>query len=114
MLDITYTTVPNRLKSFLERMTTDGVPQKLTTKTLEERGFRSSNDRSLIRVIKALGFADDSGTPTANWRLYKDRQTNRTLLAGLLRATYSDLFQTYPDAQNRTDKELENYMGSRT
>lgn len=114
MIPIPYSTAPPRLKEFLERIPSQGIPTKFTVKELELRGFRSSNDRSIIRVLKALGFIDDGGTPSEIWRQFRDRNINQQLLGSVIQTTYSDLFNTYPDAQNRSDAELQNFMSTTT
>jgi hypothetical protein len=114
MSELPYTHVPLRLKEFLDRIPSDGIPNKLTLKVLEARGYRSSNDRSILRVLRGLGLTDEGGTPTEAWVQYRDRSTNRALLASLIHMTYKELFETYPDAYNRSDNELQNFMRART
>ena len=114
MIEFPYTLVPKRLQQFLERIPTDGQPTKVTVKTLEERGFRSSNDRSILRVIKSIGLTDDSGVPTQFWSHYRDRGKNRIILANLVRNTYNDLFHVYPDAQSRPEADLANFMSAKS
>lgn len=114
MADFPYTSVASKLKAFLEKIPDTGVPGKLTQKELAARGFKSTNDRSLISVLKALGLIGSDGAPTKRWQAYRDRSTNRALLAQLVRDAYADLFAVYPDAHQRPDADLKNFMSSKT
>ncbi|MGH2392312.1 MAG: DUF5343 domain-containing protein [Candidatus Limnocylindria bacterium] len=53
----------------------------------------------MIPVFRALGFIDASQGPTAKWTAYRDKGRAGQVLGEALRAAYSDLFSTYPDAQ---------------
>ena len=64
MADFTYTTVPGKIKQLLTKIWEVGVPQKVTVQWLKTVGFKSSNDTSLIGVLKFIGFIDASGVPT--------------------------------------------------
>jgi hypothetical protein len=64
MADFTYTTVPGKIKQLLTKIREVGVPQKVTVQWLKTVGFKSSNDTSLIGVLKFIGFIDASGVPT--------------------------------------------------
>src|SRR5260370_11941323 len=104
MAEFPYSPHPTRIKPFLEHVQSAGVPDKVTLRYLEKVGFTSKNDRYLMTILKFLGFLDSNGTPTRLWQAYRNRSSGRTTLANALRQAYSDLFQTYPDA-NRKDNE---------
>ncbi len=55
-----YVTVPKNLVLFLQKMRSAGVPQRVTFEFLKTLGLKSSNDRSIITVLKAIGFLDAS------------------------------------------------------
>lgn len=114
MSDFPYTLVPSRLRDFLERIPADGIPPKLTLKVMEARGFKSSNDRSVLRVARALGLIEESGTPTEMWRQFRDRSVNRALLGESVKSAYQELFDTYPDAYARPDESIRNFMQAKT
>lgn len=112
MSEYPYTFAAGRLKSFIESIPSTGVPTKLTTKELNARGYRSSNDRTIIAVLKAVRLIDDQATPTDGWVAYRDRQRGKLRLADLIRQTYSALYAVYPDAHTQPDSSLRNFMGS--
>jgi hypothetical protein len=108
-----YTTVLGKLSTFLKKIRDVGVPDKATYKWLESLGFKSKNDRSMISVIKFIGFANQQGVPTERWSQYRGGKSKKILAEGILEG-YSELFATYPDACNRSNQELENFFSTRT
>lgn len=113
MPDFQYTTVPGKLSALLDKVRTVGVPAKVTNQWLKAIGFTSSNDTSLATILKAIGFADQSGTPTDHWRNYRGAKA-KAVLAHALRESYRPLFEVYPDAWRRSDSELESFFSTRS
>lgn len=109
-----YTPSPSKVGKFLDHMQDAGVPQKVTIGHLESVGFKSNNDRYLIPVFKSLDFLDSSGSPTGNWKSYRDKSRAKQVLSAALKTAYSDLFSTYPDAERKDDEALHNYFASKT
>lgn len=60
------------LTKVLEDIRTAGVPERVTFEFLKTLGFKSSNDRPIIGVLKAIGFLDANGTPTDSYRSFRD------------------------------------------
>jgi hypothetical protein len=77
MGDFTYTTVPGKIKPFLEKIRGVGIPPKATAIWLKSLGFKSSNDASLLGILKAIGLVDNSGVPTGIWSKYSKRYRSR-------------------------------------
>ena len=75
------------------------VPPKFTQDFLKTLGFKSTNDRAMINVLKGLGFLDANAAPTQVYRDYRDKGQARQVLARQLRAAYAGLFQTDDSAQ---------------
>jgi uncharacterized protein DUF5343 len=111
MADYTYTTVPGKIKPLLAKIREVGVPQKVTVQWLKSVGFTSSNDASLIGVLKIIGFIDPSGIPTARWSQYRGANYKSVLGEGL-RTGYADLFAVYPDANGRSQGDLEHVFST--
>jgi hypothetical protein len=55
--------------------------------------FKSTNDRPIIGVLKALGFVDESGVPKQPYFDYMDDERHKTVLAEGIRRAYADLFK---------------------
>jgi hypothetical protein len=111
MSEYVYTTVPGKIKALLAKIKDVGVPQKVTVAWLKTIGFTSSNDSSLIGVLKFIAFIDQSQVPTDQWRRYRGSD-GRAILGEAIKKGYSDLFAIYPDAQNRSTTELDNIFST--
>ena len=113
MGEIIYTIVPGKLKELLQKIRTMGVPPKANVEWLKSIGFKSSNDPSMLRVLKGIGLAGDDGTPAQPWRDYRGGD-HKAVLARCIRSGYADLFQTYPDAHARGNDALEHFFASKS
>ncbi|MFH1537989.1 MAG: DUF5343 domain-containing protein [bacterium] len=113
MSDYAYAMSTGKLKQFIEKIRTLGIPKKASTKWLKEIGYTSSNDTRMLGIIKFINFADANGVPTAFWTDYRGANHAITLAEGI-RLGYSDLFQTYVDANNRSDDELKSFFSTNT
>src|SRR5688572_18195737 len=71
MADFPYTTVPGKIGTLFAKIREVGVPQKVTQQWLKSVGFKSSNDASLVGVLKYIGFIDGSAVPTLKWTQYR-------------------------------------------
>lgn len=105
MVDYAYTTVTGKIKELLAKVRSTGVPPKLTQAHLKTLGFTSSNDQSMIGVLKFIGLIDSNNIPTPVWTEYRGAH-HKTVLAKAIRNGYSDLFAVYPDANTRNNTEL--------
>lgn len=113
MATFTYTTVPGRIAALLEKLREVGVPPKATQDWLKSIGFTSSNDRTLIPVLKQIGFVDSEGVPTKRWKAYRGKDGPQ-VLADAIRTGYADLFATYPDAQTKPPADLDAFFKTHT
>lgn len=111
MADFAYTTVPGKLKPLFEKLRQVGVPTKATSQWLKSLGFTSSNDASLIGVLKAIGFIDPAGVPTPRWTQFRGANA-KGVLGEALRSGYAELFAVYPDAWQRSQTELEHVFST--
>jgi uncharacterized protein DUF5343 len=71
MADFAYTTVPGKIPSLLNKIREVGIPPKVTVQWLKSIGFKSSNDSSLLGILKLIGFIDSSAVPTSRWSKYR-------------------------------------------
>ena len=67
-----YLSQTKNLGAILDAIRGAQAPEKFTVRFLEQLGFKSTNDRNIIGVLKGLGFLDDSGTPTQRYFEYLD------------------------------------------
>jgi hypothetical protein len=100
-----YTPVTGKLKTLLHKVRTTGIPPKLSTAHLKTLGFTSSNDPSMIGVLRFIGFVDSSNIPTPLWSEYRG-QNHRAVLGKAVKQGYADLFALYPEANTASVADL--------
>jgi hypothetical protein len=110
---LTYTKVLGKLKDFLGKVRSLGVPTNVNLKWLESIGYKSTNDRSILAVVRQIKFIDEGNIPTEKWTKYRGANYKQILADGI-REGYSDLYAIYPDAHNRSNDELESFFSTRS
>lgn len=110
MADFPYAAVPNKLLTLLEKIQTVGVPTKADTSWLKSHGFKSSNDRSALRVLEFIGFIDSTRQPTDNWINYRHKGKSTSVLGAAIRQGYAVLYDDIPEAHQSSDGELEDFF----
>jgi hypothetical protein len=113
MPEYAYTKVSGKLKDFLGKVRSLGIPTNVTSKWLESIGYKSSNDRSILGVIRQIKFIDDANNTTEKWSKYRGGNSKQVLANGI-REGYADLFAIYPDAHIRSNEELENFFTTKS
>jgi len=108
-----YTTVPGRIRELLEKMRSVGVPEKASAGWLPLIGFKASNDRTMLGVLKFIGFIGPGGKPSDLWRQYRGPD-HENVLANALREAYPSLFQTYESPCSLTANELRDFFSVQT
>lgn len=111
MADFAYTTVPGKIKPLLDKLRQVGIPPKATIQWLKTIGFKSSNDATLLGVIKLVGLVDGSGVPTSAWSSYRGTNHKR-VLGEAIRVGYAELFAVYPDAWQRNTADVEHVFST--
>jgi hypothetical protein len=111
MAEFTYTTVPGKIPLLLQKVREVGVPQKVSIQWLKTIGFTSSNDSTLIGVLRQIGLVDASSIPTSIWTQYRG-SSYKKVLGRAIRDGYADLFAVYSDAQSRSTTELEHVFST--
>ncbi len=106
MADFAYTTVPGKIKSLLNKIRQAGVPKKANSPWLKSVGFTSSNDGSLLTVLRYINFIDTSSVPTEIWNQFRGNDYKKVLGAAIKKG-YAELFSIYPDANVRAQSEIE-------
>lgn len=109
-----YLTTTKNLESIINSVISAKAPERFTNKFLEDLGYKSSNDRLVIGMFKALGLLDDNGQPLQRYYEFLDQtQTGKVLAVGIEEA-YEDLFNLRKDAQNMTNDEVKNKLKTLT
>ncbi|MBC8279962.1 MAG: DUF5343 domain-containing protein [Chloroflexi bacterium] len=112
MADFPYVLTSEKFKEFMNKIVSTGMPPIANKQYLDTLGFKSSNDRRFIQVLKTIEFLDGSGKPTEAWIGWKDTKNGPTVLGAQIKKGYSGLFLLHPKA-HLTDKEaLRNYFAT--
>jgi len=109
-----YTVKVSSLRKFLSEIPTMGIPDKINQNTLPTMGYKSSNDRYLPPILKFINFIDSSGTPTQNYKDFRNKQIARSIMAKTLKSAYNDLFKLYPNAYKKDDTSLRDFFSGTT
>lgn len=113
MADFAYAMGTGKIPALFDKIHDVGTPTTKVTHTwLGQVGFSSSNDRRLLSVLKQIGFIDGSSMPTDAWKHYRSATTadRRRVLARAIQEGYKGLYDMYPNAQSRSDSELESFF----
>jgi hypothetical protein len=89
------------------------APKRFTFSFLESLGYKSTNDRLIIPVLKSLGFLTASGEPTTRYFAYLDQTRGSKVLAEGIRDAY-DLFQVNRKANEMSQTEVKNKLKTLT
>ena len=81
------------LPQILEAIRQASPPERFTHRFLEGLDFKSTNDRPIMGVLKALGFTDESGVPKQPYYDYMDDERHKAVLGDAVRQAYADLFK---------------------
>jgi len=110
MASYPYVVVTGKIANLFSTIQTSGKPDKISLKWLESVGFKSTNDRQFLSMLKAIGFIDGSGQPTELWIRYRDTSQSKLAMTLALKTTYADLFKLYPNANEKDDEALRNFF----
>lgn len=107
-----YLVTAKNLKSFLEALRHAQAPEKVTVRFIEQLGFKSTNDRLFVPLLKAMKFTDDAGKPSARYHSFLDDSEWETVLSEGVRDAYADLFRINRKANEFTREQLTGKMKS--
>jgi len=86
------------------------APEKFTQSFLESLEFKSTADRLIIGMLKALGFLDDAGKPKDRYFRFLDQSQGAKVIAEAVRDTYQDLFKVNIKAHEMTKADVINKL----
>ena len=114
-----YVQTPNKVKDYLQAMLNAEAPERFSQDFLGKLGFKSTNDRLWIGVLKDLGFLDLDGKPTQRYFSFLDRTQWKKVLAEAIRDGFSGLFAVNLQANSASREEVKNklrtlYQGQKT
>lgn len=101
-----YLVASKNLSRFLEALRRAQAPEKISVRFLEQLGFKSTNDRLFIPLLKAMHFIDEAGKPTARYHSFLDDAEWQGVLAQGVRDAYADLFRVNKNAESLSREQL--------
>lgn len=111
MSKFVYAVKVSSIPKFFAHIQSAGVPKEKVGPTyLKSVGFTSGNDSYLTGILKALGFLDGSNMATDRWRAYRNTEQAPFVMAEAILEAYSALFDVYPDAYQRDNEALTNFV----
>jgi hypothetical protein len=113
-MDYPYITSTGKIKTFLKHVQNAGIPTKVSYEYLQQVGYKSSNDRRLVGVLKFINFLDSNAKPTNIYTKYRDKSISKTVLGESVKSAYKELFALYPDANQKDLEALNNFFASHT
>jgi hypothetical protein len=113
-LPTAYLTSVKKLEGMLNAIQSAQAPPKFSQAFLEGLGFKSSADRLIINVLKALGFLTADGAPTDRYFRFLDQTQGRRVLAEGLQDAYADLYQLNREAHKMGRTELKGKLKTLT
>jgi hypothetical protein len=115
-VDVTpaYLTSAKNFPDFLAAIQKAPAPPRVTVEFLRSLGFKSTNDRAFIGVLKGLGLTDQSGVPTQAYRDYRDTTAAKRVLARQIKVAYKGLFATDEHAEALSANQLKGRLSTLT
>jgi len=107
-LPTSYLTSSKNLEGILNAIQSAQAPDKFTQAFLESLEFKSTTDRLVVGVLKALRFLDDTGRPTERYFRYLDQTQAGKVLAEGVREAYQDLFKVNTKAHELGKQDVVN------
>ena len=113
-LTTSYLTSTKNFEGIMNSILGARAPERFTNKFLEDLGYKSSNDRLIMGVLKALGLLTDAGEPTQRYYDFLDQSQSKKIIAIGIQEAYEDLFNLNKEAQKLSQEEVKNKLRTLT
>lgn len=105
--ELPYLSSYKNVAELFQRIAAAKQPDSFTTRYLADTiGLKSAADRQLIALLKALGFLDSAGRPTAEYGHLKNPSLASKALGQAIRVAYEPLYAANEHAHSLTSSEL--------
>lgn len=106
--EIPYMASVTNIDGIIQKLRGAGTPPRFSHEFLSSTlGFRSSNDRGFIKVLRALGMVTADGAPTERYNAFKNELHGDSAMADGLRDGWADLYLADQQAHDKTATELQ-------
>jgi hypothetical protein len=114
MINYPYSTATGSISKILSKLQSVGKPAKADKKWMESIGITKSSEQRILLILRFLGFADKKGGTTDLWTNFRSTLNGKKVIGSALKKSYYELFEIYPEAQNATKEELNDFFSTRT
>lgn len=112
--DVPYMMSVTNLHKILDAIQRAGAPEVFHLDFLKDLGFKGSNDRGAVKVLKYLGLLDSAGRPQASYRDFMDHTKAKSILASRMRVAFDDLFTADRNANTKSVEQLKGWFKTKT
>ena len=112
--DVPYMPSMTNLHKILDAIQKAGAPEVFHLDFLKDLGYASSNDRSVVKLLKYLGFVDGAGRPQSFYREFMDHTKAKKVLAARLRSAFDDLFTADRNVNTKSVENLKGWFKTKT
>lgn len=105
--ELPYLSSYKNVAELFQRIASAKKPESFTMKYLADTlGLKSTGDRQLIALLKALGFLDSAGRPTSDYDQLKNSSKAPKAIAAAIRKAYEPLYAANENAHILQGTEL--------
>lgn len=112
--EVPYMMSVTNLHKILDAIQRAGAPEVFHLDFLKDLGFKGSNDRGAVKLLKYLGMLDGSGRPQASYREFMDQTKAKHILANRMRVAFDDLFTADRNANTKSVEQLRGWFKTKT
>lgn len=113
--DLFYLASYKNVDKLFEKIEGAKAPEAFTNAVLTDTiGLKSKGDRSLINMLKKMGFLDATGRPTDKYGLLKNKNVKKAAIADGLRRLYAPLFEANEKANELKTEDLKGLIAQVT
>ena len=112
--EVPYMMSVTNLHKILDAIQRAGAPEVFHLDFLRDLGFKASNDRGAVKVLKYLALLDGSGRPQSGYREFMDHTKAKHVLAAKMRAAFDDLFTADKQANTKSVEQLKGWFKTKT
>jgi hypothetical protein len=110
-VSLPYLSSNKNVETLFSKIQSAKIPDKFTQDFLKNTiGLKGSNDRSLIPLLRSLGFIDPGGAPTSAYRLLKNLNSSKIAIATGIREAYGPLFAADEGVHKLTNDKLKGFV----
>lgn len=92
MLIKRYLNSVSKVQAIMAKIIEGTAPEKFTNAHLKKIGFGASNDRTMVPLLKDLGFLSAEGVPTQRYHDYRNTARSKQVLGETLKEAYTEIF----------------------